>query len=175
MPTLVAAYVELPHWPLMQKLLGPQQSLSVLHEPTSLQQKPKLGSSLLAQIPLQQRLSLRHADPVGRHPRPPTQVPLLEQSPLQHCVSLLQCLPLRLQPGGSAVATPPTPSDASVPPTRAAPINLRALRRDTPPLARALASSSKERLEVSWLTCCPHSPQGRDSRGLVPPLVDQRR
>jgi hypothetical protein len=79
---------------------------------------------------------------------PRTQVPLLEQLKLQHCVFLLQCLPLRLQPGGSAPATPPTPSNPSVPPTRAAPINLSALPREMLPLARALAISSKVRLVV---------------------------
>src|SRR5215208_2998275 len=35
-----------------------------------------------------------------------------------------------------------------------------ALRRLREPSARALARSSKERLVVCWLTCCPHSPKG---------------
>jgi hypothetical protein len=81
-------------------------------------------------------------------------------------VFLLQFFPLRLQPGGSAPASR-MPSDASVPPTRAAPINLSALPRESVPLASPLASSSKERLVVSWLTCCPHSPKG-GTRGLAP-------
>jgi hypothetical protein len=72
-------------------------------------------------------------------------VPWLEQLPLQHCLSLLHGLPLCVQPGGAAAATPPKPRDASVPPRRAAPINLIALRRETSPLASPLASSSKER------------------------------
>jgi hypothetical protein len=46
------------------------------------------------------------------------QVPLvLEQFPLQHWSSLVQCFPLRLHPGGSAPASP-MPSDPSVPPRR---------------------------------------------------------
>jgi len=43
--------------------------------------------------------------------------------------------------------------------------SLSALRRLIEPSARALARSSKERLVDSWLTCCPHSPQGRDTLG----------
>jgi hypothetical protein len=114
------------------------------------QQKP------LEQLPLQHSPLLPQESPFGRHPRPPpTQVPPLEQLPLQHWLSLLQCLPWRLQPGGSAAAIPPMPTDASVPPTRAAPINLSALPREMLPLASPLASSSKVRLEVSWLTCAP--------------------
>ena len=58
----------------------------------------------------------------------------LAQFPLQHCSFLVQVLPLRLQPGGSAPASP-MPSDPSVPPTTAAPINLRALPRVTLPSA----------------------------------------
>jgi hypothetical protein len=46
-------------------------------------------------------------------------------------------------------------TDASVPPTRAAPISLSALPRVMLPLASPLASSSKVRLEVCWLTCAP--------------------
>src|SRR5215208_2336586 len=68
----------------------------------------------------------------------------------------------------SAAATPPRPSDASVPPTRAAPINLIALPREMLPLASPLVSSSKERLEVCWLTRFPFSPKG-GTRGLTPP------
>src|SRR5215218_8383840 len=42
------------------------------------------------------------------------QVPLRQTRLPQHCVSLVQCFPARLQPGGSAEASPPMPSDASV-------------------------------------------------------------
>jgi hypothetical protein len=82
---------------------------------------------------------------------PCLEVPLLTQLPLQHCASFLHFFPVGLQ--RSAAATPP--SDPSAPPTRAAPINLSALRRVMLPLASALASSSKERLVVCWLTCAP--------------------
>ena len=68
----------------------------------------------------------------------------LAQLPLQHCGPLVQFFPMRLQPGGSAAASP-MPRDASVPPTRAAPINLSALRLESSPLASPLVSSSKER------------------------------
>lgn len=84
----------------------------------------------------------------------------LEQIPLQHTLSFVQCFPLRLQPGGSAPAIPP--SDPSVPPTRAAPINLSALRREMLPLASPLASSSKERSLASGDIGSPF-PKGRDS------------
>ena len=40
-------------------------------------------------------------------------VPLV-QLPLQHCSFLVQVLPLRLHPGGSAEASAPMPSDPSV-------------------------------------------------------------
>jgi len=80
------------------------------------------------------------------------QVPLT-QFRLQHCVSLVQCLPLRLQPGGSAAASPPMPSDASVPPTRAAPINLRALARVMVPSASPLARSSKKLSSLAIGSC----------------------
>jgi hypothetical protein len=52
----------------------------------------------------------------------------LAQLPLQHCSLRVQFFPLRLHPGGSADASP-MPTDPSAPPTRAAPINLRALPR----------------------------------------------
>jgi hypothetical protein len=114
-----------------------------------------------SQWPLQQTDALPHRTPLDAHPTGRTpQVPLLEQWPLQHWLSLLQCLPLRLQPGRSAAASPMPTTDASVPPTRAAPINLSALPREMEPLASPLASSSKVRLEVSWLTCCPLYPKG---------------
>ena len=71
------------------------------------------------------------------------QVPLSSQLPLQHCVPFLHAFPLRLQPIGSAPASP-MPTDARAPPTKAAPINLSALPREMPPLASPLASSSKE-------------------------------
>jgi hypothetical protein len=71
------------------------------------------------------------------------QVPLTQTRLPQHCGSLVQFLPRRLHPGGSADASP-MPSDPSVPPTRAAPINLRALPRVRLPSASPLARSSKK-------------------------------
>src|SRR5215212_8541835 len=71
------------------------------------------------------------------------QVPLRQTRLPQHWSFLVQCLPSRLHPGGSAPASP-MPSDPSVPPTRAAPINLRALPRVRLPSASPLASSSKK-------------------------------
>jgi hypothetical protein len=66
-----------------------------------------------------------------------------EQLPLQHWPFLVQFLPLRLHPGGSAEAAP-MPSDPSAPPTTAAPINLRALPRVRVPSASPMARSSKK-------------------------------
>src|SRR5215208_7410525 len=60
----------------------------------------------------------------------------------------------------SAQATPGTEPNAA--PRRAPPINLSTLRRERESLASALASSSKERLVVSLLTCAPF-PKGRDT------------
>src|SRR5215212_4906095 len=71
------------------------------------------------------------------------QVPLTQTRLPQHWSVLVQCLPSRLHPGGSPAASP-MPSDASVPPTRAAPINLRALPRVRVPSASPLANSSKK-------------------------------
>jgi hypothetical protein len=53
-------------------------------------------------------------------------VPPLEQLPLQHCLSLLQGSPLRVQSGGSAAASR-MPSDASVPPQEGCPHQLERL------------------------------------------------
>jgi len=66
-----------------------------------------------------------------------------EQLPLQHWAFLVQFFALRLQPIGSADASP-MPSDPSVPPTTAAPINLMALPRVRVPSASPLARSSKK-------------------------------
>jgi len=74
--------------------------------------------------------------------------------PLQHCAFFLHFLLTGLH-SSSAAATPPMPSDDSVPPTRAAPINLSALPRVRVPLANPPASSSKVRLVVSPLTAAP--------------------
>src|SRR5215208_8173870 len=71
------------------------------------------------------------------------QVPLTQTRVPQHWSVLVQCLPSRLQPGGAAPASP-MPSDASQPPTRAAPITLRALPRVRLPSASPLANSSKK-------------------------------
>jgi hypothetical protein len=67
----------------------------------------------------------------------------LAQLPLQHCSLRVQFFPLRLHPGGSADASP-MPTDPSAPPTRAAPINLRALPRVRESSASPLARSSKK-------------------------------
>lgn len=67
----------------------------------------------------------------------------LEQLPLQHCSFLVHVLPLRLQPGGAADASP-MPRDPSAPPTTAAPINLSALPRVREPSVSPLARSSKK-------------------------------
>src|SRR5215208_2524723 len=83
----------------------------------------------------------------------------LEQFRLQHWSGLVQCLPLRLHPGGSPAASP-MPSDPSVPPTRAAPINLRALPRERLPSASPLARSSKK---LSSLAIGCLLPERRDS------------
>jgi hypothetical protein len=91
-------------------------------------------------FPSQQSLPVVQVAPSD--PQAAAQVPP-SQLPLQHCSSFLHAFPLRLQPGGSAAASP-MPSDPSAPPTRAAPINLRALPREMLPLASPLASSSKE-------------------------------
>jgi hypothetical protein len=111
----------------------------------------------LAQRPLQQSVLPVQVAPIDPHVGGASaQVPLSSQLPLQHCVSFLHFFPLRLQPIGAAAASP-MPTDASVPPRRAAPINLSALPRVMLPLASPLASSSKERSEVCWLTCAPLS------------------
>src|SRR5215218_829189 len=68
----------------------------------------------------------------------------LEQVPLQHWLSLLHFFPLGLQ-RSAASASAPMPSDPSVPPTTAAPINLSALPRVREPSASPLARSSKKR------------------------------
>ena len=65
-----------------------------------------------------------------------------------------------------AQATPGTEAKAA--PRRAPPIHLIALPLERVPVARPLASSSKDWLVVCWLTCCPHSPKG-GTRGLAPP------
>src|SRR5215217_5756507 len=71
------------------------------------------------------------------------QVPLRQTRLPQHWSVLVQCLPARLHPGGAPAASR-MPSDASVPPRRAAPINLRALPRVRLPSASPLARSSKK-------------------------------
>jgi hypothetical protein len=89
-----------------------------------------------------------------------------EQLPLQHCVALLQCFPPGLHLLGAAAATPPKPSDPSAPPTRAAPINLIALRREMLPLESPIASSSKERSLASGDILAPSLPK---KGGLIRP------
>jgi hypothetical protein len=84
-----------------------------------------------------------------------------EQLPLQHCVPFLHAFPLRLHPGGSAEASR-MPTDASAPPTRAAPINLSALPREMLPLASPIASSSKECSLACGGIGSPFPKEGRD-------------
>jgi hypothetical protein len=108
----------------------------------------------LTQLPLQHSLALAQVTPFSWQAQVPLlEVPLLEQMPLQHCLSFLHFFPSGLH--RSSAPASPIPSDASVPPTRAAPISLSALPREMLPLASPLASSSKERLVVSWLTASP--------------------
>jgi hypothetical protein len=80
--------------------------------------------------------------------------------PLQHWWFFLHFL-LRGLHSSSAAATPP--SDASVPPTRAAPINLSALPRESVPLESPTASSSKELAPLSSLVIGYPFPQRRNS------------
>jgi len=79
-----------------------------------------------------------------------------EQLPLQHWAFLVQFFPLRLHPIGSADASP-MPSDPSVPPTTAAPINLSALPRVMEPSASPLARSSKKLSSLAIAATSPHS------------------
>ena len=89
----------------------------------------------LAQRPLQQSVLPLQGALIDPHVGGASaQVPP-SQLPLQHCVSFLHRFPLRLQ---SSAEASPMPTDASVPPTRAAPINLRALPREMLPLASPL-------------------------------------
>src|SRR5215211_8182881 len=97
------------------------------------------------------------------------QVPLGQTRLPQHCVFLVQFFPARLHPGRSAAASR-MPSDPSVPPTRAAPINLRALPRVRLPSASPLASSSKK---PSSLAIGSLLPQGRSS--VAPPRCSATR
>ena len=92
----------------------------------------------LEQLPLQQSLEVLQVPPSDVHAA--AQVPP-SHFPLQHCAFFLHFFPSGLH-RLSAPASP-MPSDASVPPTRAAPINLSALPREMLPLARPLVSSSK--------------------------------
>ena len=82
----------------------------------------------------------------------------LAQFRLQHWTFLVQFLPLRLHPGGSADTSAPMPSDPSVPPRRAAPINLRALSDGAtvlqplgPSRWGALYGMLKDRFGITWI------------------------
>jgi hypothetical protein len=93
-----------------------------------------------AQRPLQQSVLPVQLTPLDVHAAAQM---LPSHLPLQHCLFFLHFFPVRLH-SSSATATPPTPNEASVPPRRAAPINLSALPRESLPLASPLASSSKD-------------------------------
>jgi hypothetical protein len=116
---------------------------------------------------LGQHVPLTQVAPVWQHSVPQGVVSdgqaahmLLTQLPLQHCVSFLHAFPLRLHPGGSADALP-MPSDPSVPPTTAAPINLRALPREMLPLASPLVSSRRRNsLSFVWPSAAPSQNDG---------------
>jgi hypothetical protein len=82
------------------------------------------------------------------------QVP--RQMPLQHCAFFLHFFPVGLH-SSSATATPPMPSDPSVPPTTAAPINLSALPRVRVPSASPLARSSKKLSSLAIAATASHS------------------
>jgi hypothetical protein len=82
--------------------------------------------------------------------------PHLTQFLEQHWKSLRHSRPKRLQ--SLAQATPGKEANAA--PRRAPPIHLIALPLERVPVASPFASSSKERLVVCWLTCCPPSPKG---------------
>jgi hypothetical protein len=101
------------------------------------------------QLPLQHSPEAVQLAPLDVHAAaqmPPSHLPL------QHCLFFLHFFPVRLH-SSSASATPPRPSDASVPPRRAAPISLSTLPRVMLPLASPLASSSKELWAVSQAIC----------------------
>jgi hypothetical protein len=85
--------------------------------------------------------------------------------PLQHCVFFLHTFPVGLHRSAPASRMP---RDASVPPTRAAPINLSALPREMLPLASPLASSSKELASLSSLVIGYPFPR---RAGLLSPAV----
>ena len=91
----------------------------------------------LEQLALQHSLEKKQESPFGLHAG--AHLPLLlSQLPLAHW-----WLWLHLAPAGLGLAQAMPGMEASVPPTRAAPINLSALRREMLPLASALVSSSK--------------------------------
>jgi hypothetical protein len=120
------------------------------------------------QVPLLQ-FPLQHSLPPAQDPPldvQPAAHLLLSHLPLQHCLSFLHFFPSGLH--RSSAAASPTPRDASVPPTRAAPINLSALRREMLPLATSLASASKACPLASSLTETLLSPRGG---GLIRPAV----
>jgi hypothetical protein len=137
------------------------------------------GLHKTALLPSKSRVRLTHTKPSGTHAlQSPVLIGLIPTFEIQarwpefprsftheHC-SAGQSGHLGL---GAAPAIPGM--EASVPPTRAAPINLSALPRVRLPLASPLVSSSKEWFEVCWLTCAPF-PKGRDSG--KPRPVEQR-
>ena len=116
----------------------PQTRTSGQHVPSTQVVSPLLQQATLVPVP-QGVLS------AGQAPHLPL---LSSQLSLQHCLSFLHFFPVGLQ--RSSAAASPMPNDPSVPPRRAAPINLSALPRERVPLASPLVSSSKE-LSGVWL------------------------
>jgi hypothetical protein len=135
--------------PLLLEQLPLQQSLPLVQEALDSRHGPQEPVIVVLQMPLQHALSAEQLLEVlfDRHAHVP-----LEQIPLQHCWLLPHRCPVGLH-FGAAAASPPMPRDASVLPTRAAPINLSALPLETSPLASPLARASKERSLISSLIC----------------------
>jgi hypothetical protein len=149
--------------PLLLSQLPLQQSLPLVQDlPVSRHEAQVLV--IVLQISLQHSLSAVQEPPFATHVAA-AQVPL-EQTPLQHCASFLHFFPSGLH--RSSAPASPMPSDASVPPTRAAPISLSALPREMLPLASPLASSSKELAPPSSLVIGYPFPR---RAGLVSPAL----
>ena len=138
---------------VLQLTLKPQPARQVV--PNS-----SVSAHIVATLPLPQGGAEGKQDTVVG-PSPPQHVPAQQLPPFVHSPALSHLWRVTAASATFGVK-------ASAPPRRAAPINLSALPRESVPLARPLASSSKDRLVVSWLTCCPLSQKG-GTRGLAPP------